>query len=56
MIYRLYKVESVGSNTIEYESFDKQKFHSKIKNMICEKQLYYSPDAEYHSIEEQAKL
>ena len=56
MIYRLYKVESVGPNTIEYESFDRQKFHSKIKDMIREKQLYYSPDAEYHSIEEQTKL
>jgi hypothetical protein len=56
MIYRLYKVESVGPNTIEYESFDKFDFYHKILNMIDNYEVYYSPNAEYVTREEQHKL
>lgn len=56
MIYRLYRVSSTGSNTIEYESFDKFDFYHKILDKIDNYEVYYSPTAEYISREEQRKL
>lgn len=56
MIYRLYRVNSTGPNTIEYESFDKFDFYHKILNMIDNYEVYYSPNAEYVTREEQHKL
>lgn len=56
MIYRLYKVSSTGPNIIEYESFDKFEFYHKILNMIDNYEVYYSPNAEYVTREEQHKL
>lgn len=56
MIYRLYKVSSTGPNIIEYESFDKFEFYHKILNMIDNYEVYYSPNAEYVTKEEQHKL
>ena len=56
MIYRLYRVNSTSPNTIEYESFDKFDFYHKILNMIDNYEVYYSPNAEYVTREEQHKL